>query len=102
MWRERFGLHRLGMCGLVRVRLRIRRRILHGALAACFVDRQPGRYRRAMPGERRALLTALNTTGVTHIPWMRIGWGVVIGVALGFIAELLGGKYARGAAIPPH
>ncbi|HEV2615502.1 MAG TPA: hypothetical protein VGU63_02705 [Candidatus Acidoferrales bacterium] len=49
-----------------------------------------------------ALLTALNATGVTHIPWRRIGWGVVIGVALGFIAELLGGKYARGAPIPPH
>lgn len=44
-----------------------------------------------------ALLTALNAARVTRVPWMWIGWGVVIGVAAGFIAEMLGGKYARGA-----
>lgn len=49
-----------------------------------------------------ALLTALNAVGATHISWMRIGWGVVIGVALGFIAEMLGGKYISGAVGTGH
>jgi len=45
-----------------------------------------------------ALLSALNAAGVTHIPWMRLGWGVVIGAAAGMIIEALAGKYARGAS----
>ncbi|HKV28421.1 MAG TPA: hypothetical protein VJN90_09150, partial [Candidatus Acidoferrales bacterium] len=43
-----------------------------------------------------ALMTALNAAGVTHILWLYIGWGVIIGVAAGFVVEMLGGKYARG------
>ena len=46
-----------------------------------------------------ALLTALNAAGVTHIPWLYIGWGVIIGVGVGFVVEMLGGKYARGAGV---
>ncbi|MHB8413143.1 MAG: hypothetical protein ACYDDI_14520 [Candidatus Acidiferrales bacterium] len=43
-----------------------------------------------------ALLSALDAAGVTRIPWMKLGWGVVIGAAAGMIIEALSGKYGRG------
>ena len=48
-----------------------------------------------------ALLTALNAAGITHIPWMKLGWGVIIGAAAGMTVEMFAGKYASPGALPP-
>jgi hypothetical protein len=42
-----------------------------------------------------ALLTALNTASVIAIPWKELGWGVVVGLGVGMLAEMLVGRYAR-------
>lgn len=42
-----------------------------------------------------ALLTALNAAGITAIPWLKLGLGVVIGVGIGMLIESFAGRYAK-------
>ena len=82
-WRPVLWIAALGVAGALCVANAVRCRRLH-----CFITGPV-----FLTG---ALLSALNAAGVTRIPWMKLGWGVVIGATAGMIIEALTGKYARG------
>ena len=84
-WRPALWIGALGVAGVLCVTNAVRCQRLH-----CYITGPV-----FLAG---ALLTALNAAGITHIPWMKLGWGVVIGAAAGMIIEALAGKYARGAS----
>ena len=84
-WRPALWIAGLGVAGVLCVANAVRCRRLH-----CYITGPV-----FLAG---ALLSALNAAGVTHIPWMKLGWGVVIGAAVGMIIEALAGKYAQGAS----
>lgn len=82
-WRPALWIGSLGVAGVLCLANAVRCRRLH-----CYITGPV-----FLAG---AVLSALNAAGVTHIPWMRVGWGVIIGTAAGMIIESLIGKYARG------